>query len=137
MAQLLIIAASSLFVLFGSLHGLFTLKDIRRPTYFTPRDPALRVAMQASGIAFHSDVNLWKAWLGFNLTHSLGLFLFGAAFLYIGVSAPDAFRTSPGLQVTAVLVSAAYLAISTQFFFWKPTMGTAATTILFLAAAMS
>jgi hypothetical protein len=73
MAQLLISIAASIFLLMGAGHGALTLRDLKHPRAFTPQDPALRQAMQQSSIAFHPTINLWKAWLGFNLTHSLGL----------------------------------------------------------------
>lgn len=106
MARLLIIVAAFTFLLLGILHGVLTLRDIENPTAFTPPDPALREAMQRSGIRLHPDINLWKAWLGTHLTHSLGLFLFGAAFLYVGILVPQAWAASLLLQVVAVLVSA-------------------------------
>lgn len=137
MSQALIVVAASIFVMLGSLHGLLTLRDISNPTSFTPRDPALRHAMQESGIAFHPDVNLWKAWLGFNLTHSLGIVLFGGAFLYIGLFVPGAYAGSRALQAVAVSVSATYLAISVFFFFSGPVIGSAMATVCFLAAAVT
>ncbi|MBA3694436.1 MAG: hypothetical protein H0W77_13540 [Acidobacteria bacterium] len=85
MVQLLLIVGSSIFVLFGAAHGVFILQDLSNPRNFTPRDATLRTAMQQSTIAFHPKINLWNAWLGFNLSHSLGLVMFGGAFLYVGI----------------------------------------------------
>ena len=36
--------------------------------------------MQQSAIALNPSINLWRAWMGFNLTHSLGAVMFGGAF---------------------------------------------------------
>ena len=135
LAQLLVIVAASIFLLLGTLHGVVTLKDLSHPRAFTPNDPALREAMQRSGIRFHPRVNLWRAWLGFNLTHSLGIVVFGAAFLYVGVFAPKAFAASPLVQSAAVVVSALYFIVSLGFFFATPTIGAAAALVCFLAAA--
>ena len=125
MSQVLIVLAASVFLLMGLGHGAFTLADLKRPRAFTPPDPALREAMQRSSIRFHPTINLWDAWMGFNLTHSLGLVLFGGAYVYIGAFAPQAFAHEPLIQLCALLVSALYLLLSVRFFFFKPTIGSA------------
>lgn len=135
MSQILIIVAASVFLLMGGGHGILTLKDLKNPKAFTPRDPELRKAMQQSSIGFHPTINLWDAWIGFNLTHSLGLILFGAAFLHVGVFEPLAFAQSPLLQTCAVVVSAIYLVLSLKFFFSKPVIGSAMGLVCFAIAA--
>jgi hypothetical protein len=135
MAQLLIIIAAFPFLFMGAGHGALTLRDLKHPRAFVPRDPALRQAMQQSSIALHRSINLWRAWLGFNLTHSLGLVLFGAAFMHVGIFEPNAFASSLLLQAVAVLVSAIYLVLSLNFFFSKPAIYSTIGLVCFLVAA--
>ena len=138
MSQLLVILAASIFLVLGMIHGLLTLKDLKRPRAFTPRDPGLRTAMQNSGIALHPAINLWDAWMGFNLTHSLGIVMFAATYLYVGIVTPGTFAQSGVLQVCAISVSAIYWVISLRFFFSKPAIGSAvAMTCFVLATAIS
>ena len=138
MVRLLLIIGASIFLLLGATHGVLTLRDLSNPRSFTPRDPELRAAMQESAIAFHPKVNLWQAWLGFNLTHSLGIILFGGAFLYIGIFHSVLFSQSPFLQGCSILVSAAYLVISLKFFFSTPAIGLGIAMACFvLATALS
>ncbi|HEX8452247.1 MAG TPA: hypothetical protein VF647_09140 [Longimicrobium sp.] len=136
MAQALVISGGSIFLLLGVLHGILTLRDLRNPRTFTPRDPELRRAMQRSSIAIHPATNLWKAWMGFNFSHSLGLMLFGGAFLYVGVFVPAAFAESPLLQGCAVGVSAIYLVLSLLFWFSKPAVGSGLALACFILAAI-
>ncbi len=91
--------------------------------------------MQQSSIRLHRTINLWDAWLGFNLSHSLGVVLFGAAFLYVGVHEPIAFAQSWLLQACAVAVSAIYLILSLKFWFSKPAIGSAIGLVCFVMAA--
>ena len=135
MAQLLIVVASSIFLVMGALHGALTLRDLQNPRAFTPRDPALRQAMQQSSIRLHPSINLWKAWLGFNLSHSLGIVLFGVALLFVGLFEPGAFAASLLIQGVAVAVSAIYLALSLAFFFSRPVIGSTLGLACFLVAA--
>ena len=136
MMQLLIVVAASIFALLGALHGILTLRDLKNPKAFTPRDPQLRLAMQQSGVRLHPAINLWKAWLGFNLSHSLGVVLFGAAFLHVGVFEPEAFAVSPLLQACAVVVAAIYLILSLKFWFSKPAIGSGMALACFAVAAV-
>lgn len=135
MAQLLIIIAALPFLLFGLGHGAITLRDLRDPRAFTPPDATLRQAMQQSSIRFRPDINLWQAWLGFNLTHSLGLIVLGSVFLHVGIFDPGIFTSSLLVQAFAVAVSAAYLVTSIKYFFVHPVIGSAIGLVCFLAAA--
>lgn len=135
MAQLLIIVGASVFLLLGSLHGALALRDLGHPRAFAPPDPALRLAMQQSSIRLHPEINLWRAWMGFNLSHSLGLVLFGGAFLYVGVLAPEAYASSVLLEALAVGVAAIYLLLSVKFFFSRPVAGSAIGLGCFVVAA--
>lgn len=61
MSQIFIIVAASVFLLMGGAHGILTLRDLKNPKAFTPRDPELRKAMQQSSIRLHPTINLWNA----------------------------------------------------------------------------
>jgi hypothetical protein len=135
MTQSLIVIAALPFLLFGVGHGAITLRDLRHPRAFTPPDVTLRQAMQQSSIRFRGDINLWRAWLGFNLTHSLGLIVFGSVFLYVGIFEPGTFTSSLPVQLFALVVSAAYFATSIKYFFVHPVIGSAIGMVCFLAAA--
>jgi len=77
MAQILLAIGGSIFLVLATLHGVLALRDVANPRAFTPTDDAVRVAMQGTRLAFNPRANLWQAWLGFNLSHSLGVALFG------------------------------------------------------------
>jgi hypothetical protein len=122
-ARALVIVGASIFLILGILHGVLTLQDLRDPRTFTPPDQNLRQAMQESNIAIHPHTNLWKAWLGFNLSHSLGLVIFGGSFLAIGLCYFQAFAQIFWLQGCALLISTAYLVMSLKFWFAQPAIG--------------
>jgi hypothetical protein len=137
MTQAFIIIASSIFLLLGVIHGVLTLKDISDPRMFTPLDSALREAMQKSAIAIHPNTNLWRAWLGFNLSHSLGITFFGITFLYIGIDQPSLFTQSIILQVCTIIVSLSYVVLSIKFWFINPAVGSGIALMCFGFAVLS
>ena len=131
MDQTLLIIGSSIYIALGLGHGVLTLLDLRAPRYFTPRDDEIRKLMQGVSIRLNRHVDLWKAWLGFNLSHSSGLVLFGAAVFAFAVMARDAYFSSVPLQVTTLAVSLMYVTLSLKFWFWGPAVGSSTATVLF------
>jgi hypothetical protein len=123
MAQALEITGASIFLILGMFHGVLTLQDLRNPRTFTPPDEAVRQAMDNSSIAINPQTNLWKAWLGFNLSHSLGLVMFGGTFVAIGLFDFGMFAHSYWLQSCVLFISVAYLIMSLKFWFDKPAIG--------------
>lgn len=136
MVKLFVIIGAGIFVLLGALHALYAFQDLEKPRNFTPRDENLRHAMQESGVALHPEINLWKAWMGFHFSHSLGLLMFGGAFLYIGVFYPQLFAQSALLKTCSVLIPAVYLLLSLNFWFSKPTIFAAISMSCFILAAI-
>ena len=123
MAQVLVVLGASVFAVLGAAHGLLTLRDLTRPVAFTPADETVRFAMQGAKLALNPRANLWKAWLGFNLSHSLGLLVLGAGLLAVAVWHFDAFAGSRVLQGVSLAIAATYLTLSLRFWFWGPAVG--------------
>lgn len=119
-AQILLVVAGGLYTLLGLAHGVLTLRDLVRPRTFTPTDVTVRHAMQAAEVAVAPGSNLWRAWLGFNLTHSLGLLLFAGILLMLGLDA--AFADRPLATVGGAVVAALYVVLARRFFFPAPTV---------------
>jgi hypothetical protein len=136
MTQAFIIIASSIFAILGLVHGVLALKDISNPSTFTPLDAGLREAMQKSEIAIHPNTNLWRAWIGFNLSHSLGIIVFGSAFLYIGIYQASLFTQYLSLQVCAIVVSAIYVVLSIKFWFANPAIASGVALTCFSLATL-
>ena len=82
MAQILLTAAGTIILLMGTGHFVLTLRDVWKPTSFTPTEESVRFAMQGAQLRFSRRINLWESWLGFNLSHSMGPIMFGVAILY-------------------------------------------------------
>jgi hypothetical protein len=135
-ARNLAVAAGLIFLVMGVVHGAQSLRDVVRPTSFTPSDPTVREAMQGAQLAYDRRVNVWRAWLGFNLSHGLGLFVFGAVSLALAWSRFELFANSAAVQVAAILVAASYVAIGARFFFWLPAAGSASGLVCLLGSAL-
>jgi len=136
MAQILLAIGGTIILVLGTLHGVLTLRDVAKPRAFTPTDDAVRIAMQGTRLAFNPRANFWQAWLGFNLSHSLGIVLFGGGLLLLAWHHFPVFSASPLLQGVSVAVAAAYLAIALRFWFWGPALGAGLSLLCILAAVV-
>ncbi len=136
LSRYLFLAAALPFLFLGSLHGLWTLRDLRQPTAFWPTDPKVRDAMLGSGLVLTRRINLWWAWLGFNLSHSLGVVLFGVVLLLVGRNPQEFDRQVALFLPLALAVALAYLVLAVKFWFRTPALGVGLSlTCLLLAAA--
>ena len=135
MGQIFLAAGGLVILVMGTLHGVLTLRDVVTPRSFTPTDDAVRLAMQGARVAFDRRLNLWKAWLGFNLSHSLGVVLFGGCLLFASAHFA-AFATSYFLQAVCIGFAAAYFVVSLRFWFRGPVIGSGFSLICILAAVV-
>ena len=134
---MLFLVGAALFGLLGVAHGVLTLRDVRVPRSFTPTDENLRRAMAEAPLRLAPQTTIWNAWLGFNLSHSLGLVVFGTvcgalALRDFGVVAESLF-----LRFGAVVVGAIYLLLALRFWFWVPAVLSAAGTLCFVVSALT
>lgn len=122
------------FVVLGMAHAFATPRLPAESKGLSPRDPALREAMAKETVLLTRRTNLWLAWVGFNLSHSLGAVLFGAVVLLVGRS-PASFRAEAGVFVPlAVVVSGLYLRLGLRYWFRTPIVGIALSGACFVAA---
>jgi hypothetical protein len=131
-AVLLIFGGAVFFVL-GGLHAIYTLLDLRDPRRLVPVDPSVAQAMANSALRLsRGGTDMWRAWVGFNFSHSLGVLLVGA----LGVWAGCRIKVLPvGFIMPALtLIGCAYEVLALLYWFWIPAVGVAVGTGCFAAA---
>ena len=134
MAQILLTAAGTIVLLMGIGHLLLTLRDVWKPTAFTPTQESVRLAMQSAQLRFNRRINLWESWLGFNLSHSMGVMVCGAVLLFVARLHFGAFLDSAVLQTVIVFIVLSYLAVAIRFWFWGPILGLSVVLLCILGA---
>jgi hypothetical protein len=121
-------------VLMGSLHAVYTFLDIRRPRRLIPQDPDVALAMTASSLRMsRGGTTMWRAWVGFNFSHSLGVIFFGALCISVGASLGAVIVPAWVLLILAA-IAFIYLAISFHYWFLSPTVGIAVASLCMLVA---
>ena len=134
LARFAYLAGAVPFLVLGVAHALATPLAPGDRKGLSPRDPSLPDAMRASALRLTSRTDMWLAWVGFNLSHSLGAVAFGAFVLAVGLT-PGAFDAlSVVCAPLAALVAASYLVIGLRCWFRTPIAGCAVSLACFLTA---
>jgi len=129
MIAILLIFGGSVFGVLGGLHAIYTLLDLRNPRRLVPVDPSVAHAMANSALRLSGGrTDMWRAWIGFNFSHSLGLLLLATLAIWAGCR----IRMLPVAALT--LVGCIYLLLALLYWFRIPTIGVAIGTGCFAAA---
>lgn len=82
-------------------------------------------------------MTMWKAWIGFHLSHSMGLMLFALIYGYLAVCRWDVLQRSYFLAALGLLVLVGYVVLARVFWFRAPLIGLSAATVLYVAGFVS
>ena len=128
-ASLLVTSSAAIFVLLGLMHLAYTF----RGTMLHPREVALMQAMQQAAPRITRQTTMWRAWVGFNASHSLGLILFGMIFGYLALEMPSFLFGSLFLRLLGVLLMLGYVGLARSYFFNTPFRAVVLATALYVA----
>ncbi len=138
MPQLFVAAGAGLFFVLGAAHASLTLRSSPTGGPMTPCDPDVRAVLtRVGGLGFAPELRstLWRAWMGFNLSHALGVMGLSAVAFVMAAGSTMVFDD---LRVTAAVlgVPLIYLALSLRYWFNEPTRAIAVGTGLMYAGVL-
>jgi hypothetical protein len=129
---ILLILGGAVFGVLGGLHAVYTLLDLHNPRRLVPVDPSVARAMANSALRLSGGgTDMWRAWIGFNFSHSLGVLLFAAVAVWAGVRSN---RLPLGIMPALTLIGCVYLVLALRYWFRSPAIGIAIGTGCFAAA---
>ncbi len=134
LAKYLFIAGTIPFIVLGAIHWIYTFMDMKSPRKFAPRDAATLTAMQNTSMRLTDKTTMWKAWMGFHHSHSIGAIVFGLIFLILAVQDFGALVSNTILMRLATVVPLIYLWVGVRFWFRIPTTGIAMSAVCMIAA---
>ena len=134
LSRYLFLAGAIPFVFLGLVHAFATPLGPAEAKGLSPRSPALREAMLKDTVLLTRRTNMWLAWIGFNLSHSLGAVLFGAVVLLVGRSSGSFEAQASVFLPLAVVFSGLYFVIGLRYWFRTPIIGIASSGLCFIGA---
>ncbi len=132
MIQLLIIIGAFIFLILGSAHLLFTIFTKR----LAPRSATTTSGMKKSKLALTNETTVWKAWVGFNASHSLGAIFFALIYIPLCIFHFEVIENTYWFTWLPVVFSLCYLVLAKLYWFRIPFIGISIASISFVIAAL-
>ena len=131
-AQILWITASFIYIILATLHLLYTFFTNK----FLAKDRNTVEMMKQTHPLLTNKTTMWKAWVGFNGSHSAGgIFLGCINMLLAGLYYPFLSGAWP-LIVLTVITSSFYLFLAIKYWFKIPLTGIAIATGCYIVASI-
>ena len=111
-ARILMALSASIVLTLGVLH----LDSTFRGPSLTSRDPALQFSMSKSSPMVTNETTMWRCWMGFNASHSMGLILFGLIYGYLALAHGQLLFRSPFLLVVGLAMLCGLVALCKVYF---------------------
>jgi len=118
-ARILMVFSASIVLTLGVVHLVYTFLGPE----LTPRDPALQISMSQSSPVITKETTMWRAWVGFNASHSMGLILFGLVFGNLALAHGQLLFRSPFLLVLGLVMLGGLVVLCKVYFFSVPLTG--------------
>ncbi|MDJ0709463.1 MAG: hypothetical protein QNJ14_03685 [Woeseiaceae bacterium] len=125
----LLTAGSAIIGVLGLIHILYTFRTDK----FEPRDRDLGRRLRDVHPVLTAETTMWKAWIGFNASHSVGAMLFAAFYGYLALFRLDFLLSSPFLIALSLIALASYVLLARAYWFRTPLAGITIATALFSA----
>ena len=94
-ARILMVVSASIIFTLGAVHLVYTFWGPK----LTPRDPMLQISMSHVSPVITKETTMWRCWVGFNASHSIGLILVGLIFRFLALAYGQLLFRSPFLLV--------------------------------------
>jgi len=114
--QALVVASAAIALSLGLIHLVYTFFGSK----LKPRDPLLQVRMSDVPLVLTRQTTVWKAWIGFNASHALGIILFGTSYGYLALVQPEVLFQSKFLVALGALFLLAYVILAKLYWFNVP-----------------
>jgi hypothetical protein len=124
------LVSAAIVALLGCGHLILTLVGPK----LWPRDRALKGAMEQVSPVITAQTTMWRAWLGFNISHSMGAMLFGLIYGYLALAHGDLLFESVFLQAAGFVMLGMYVVLAKRYWFITPLLGTTLSLVCYSAS---
>jgi len=116
---ILVIFSSCIYILLGTGHMALTLFT----RSFEPKDAELLVVNKQAVTHITDQTTFWSGVVGFHLSHSTGLLMFGILYLTLTIEYPELITSSSIFSSALIIIPLTYLLFSIRYWFIVPTIG--------------
>ena len=131
MAKCLWVAGSIIFIFLGALHLYYTFFSSK----FNARNKSLVEDMKSTSPVLTGQTTMWKAWIGFNASHSAGAIFFGMVNMILATGYFEILGQSIPLILLDIITVIFYCWLAKKYWFSIPFIGLLIVTGCFVAAS--
>jgi hypothetical protein len=117
----------------GTLHLVYTFSG----PLLTPRDPALQARMAEVHPVITRQTTMWRAWIGFNASHSMGAILFGLIYGYLASVHIEVLMNSPFLLGVGLAMLVGFVILAKLCWFRVPFIGVLVSLAFYIASIVA
>jgi hypothetical protein len=132
-SKILMVLSAGIALMLGIVHLVYTFSGSK----LLPRDPALQAAMSAVHLGITRETTIWRAWVGFNASHSMGLILFGLIFGFLALRHGELLFNSIYLLAVGFAMLAGLLVLCKLYWFSVPLAGIALSLACYVAGVIA
>ena len=124
------IASAGIIGILGIVHFVLTIWGQKH----LPRDSSLVESMANVSPIITTQTTIWKMWMGFNFSHSMGLLLFGLTYNYLAIAHGELLFKSIILQAIGFGALVGYVVLARIYWFIAPLAASSLALILYLGS---
>ena len=117
--SLLVFASAGVIFALGAIHLWYTFVGPK----LRPRDPELEAKMKTVSPVLTSQTTMWRAWVGFNASHSFSALLFGLIYGYLAIAQSQLLFSSIFLGLVGAFLLVGYIILGKLYWFSVPYRG--------------
>ena len=133
LARVLMLLSAVVVLALGTIHLVYTFRSNK----FDPRDAQLKERMQEVSPRLTSQTTMWRAWVGFNASHSMGAMLFGLVYGYLALAHAPVLFDSWFLQGLGLALLAAFTVLGWVYWFSVPFRGIVLALVFYCGAILA
>lgn len=133
LAKILWITGAAIFLVLGSIHLYYTFFSHK----FNARDRSVVAGMKNTSPVLTPETTMWKAWVGFNASHSAGAIFIGLVNILLAIQNFSWLANSVQFILLNLATTAFYLWLAKKYWFRIPFLAMLIATTCFLIAAVS
>ena len=127
--RILVGFSAGIILTLGGVHLLYTFWGRK----LLPRDPELQSSMKDVSPVISDQTTMWKAWVGFNASHSMGAILFGSIYGYLAAFEADLLFGSIYLTLVGLVMLAGLFLLGRRYWFSAPFVGISISLVCFVS----
>lgn len=136
MDKWLYLSGTSIIGLLGLVHLVFMMLDEKTPKRLIPNTKELLKKMQKDSLRMTSETTMWRAWVGFNHSHSVGAIFIGLLYGYMVIENYELLQSLVPVYFAAPVVAWVYVWLAKAYWFSRPHRGLLVSAVLLTTSVL-